>query len=56
LWDEVSRYNQAHTLEQATKVNFYFGQSVIAADDEPSNRTTAAEPNASAQNRTELTK
>lgn len=35
LWDEVSQYNREHPNARPTKVNFYFGQSVIAPEDEP---------------------
>lgn len=37
LWDEVSAYNRAQASSASpTKVNFYFGQSVIAQSDETS--------------------
>jgi hypothetical protein len=43
LWDEVSGYNQNTASTPSTKVNFYFGQSVITADGEQSNPTSGTE-------------
>jgi hypothetical protein len=40
LWDEVSQYNNGHTFGQPTKVNFYFGQSVIAPEDGQTSEST----------------